>query len=92
VAVLEQAMRELGVRVPYKEVTAAQGKRTRAEPVAALYEQGRVHHVGRFSELEEQLATWTGTKTIRMKSIAPAERPVLAAVRVASARLSTGRV
>ena len=60
ITVLEQAMRELGVRVPYKQVTAAQGKRTRAEPVAALYEQGRVHHVGRFEELEEQLATWTG--------------------------------
>jgi predicted phage terminase large subunit-like protein len=65
VTLLEQAMREAGVRVPYREVTASQGKRTRAEPVAALYEQGRVHHVGRFSELEEQLATWTG---------APAER------------------
>ena len=60
VTLLEQAMREAGVRVPYREVTAAQGKRTRAEPVAALYEQGRVHHVGRFPELEEQLATWTG--------------------------------
>ena len=53
-------MADLGVRVPYHVVSAAEGKRTRAEPVAALYEQGRVHHVGRFSALEEQLCAWTG--------------------------------
>jgi len=34
------------------------GKRTRAEPVAALYEQGRVHHVGTFPTLEDQLCLW----------------------------------
>jgi len=45
--------------VAYKEVHASRGKRTRAEPVAALYEQGRVHHVGSFPELEDQLCTWT---------------------------------
>ena len=45
--------------VPYKEVRASRGKRTRAEPVAALYEQGRVHHVGVFADLETQQTTWT---------------------------------
>jgi len=39
-------------------VRAAQGKRARAEPVAALYEQGRVHHVGRFADLEDQCCSW----------------------------------
>lgn len=39
---------------PYKEVTASRGKVVRAEPVSALYEQGRVSHVGRFASLEEQ--------------------------------------
>jgi phage terminase large subunit-like protein len=39
-------------------VTASQGKRTRAEPVAGVYEQGRVHHVAVFSELEEQMVSW----------------------------------
>ena len=34
--------------LPYKGIKARSGKRIRAEPVAALYEQGRVHHVGRF--------------------------------------------
>lgn len=59
---LEQAMDELGVRVAYSMVTASQGKWTRAEPVAMLYEQGRVHHVGQMDELEEQMVTWTGAK------------------------------
>ena len=39
-------------------VRATRGKLTRAEPVAALYAQGRVHHVGLLAELEDQLASW----------------------------------
>ena len=46
--------------VPIKRIRASRGKRLRAEPVAALYEQGRVHHVGTFSELEDQMASFTG--------------------------------
>lgn len=45
--------------VPVTLVWASKGKHTRAEPVAALYEQGRVHHVGAFPELEGQLTGWT---------------------------------
>lgn len=45
--------------VPYKSVRATRGKKVRAEPVATLYEQGRCHHVGVFSELETQMTTWT---------------------------------
>jgi len=44
--------------VPVRTVTASRSKRVRAEPVAALYEQGRVHHVGLFGELEDQMTTW----------------------------------
>ena len=40
------------------EVNAKQGKRLRAEPIAQLYEQGRVHHVGEFDALERQMVTW----------------------------------
>ncbi|WP_329568719.1 hypothetical protein [Streptomyces sp. NBC_01361] len=40
------------------EVTAKHGKRLRAEPIAQLYEQGLIHHVGRFPQLEEQVVTW----------------------------------
>lgn len=39
-------------------VRAAHAKRARAEPVAALYEQGRCHHVGEFPELESQMVGW----------------------------------
>jgi phage terminase large subunit-like protein len=45
--------------VPVKLVHATRGKRVRAEPVAALYEQGRVFHAQVFAELEDQLLTWT---------------------------------
>lgn len=44
--------------VAYKAVHASRGKLTRAEPIAALYEQGRVHHVGAFPDLEDQMCTW----------------------------------
>ncbi len=49
----------VGPRVTVKLVHATRGKFTRAEPVAALYEQGKVHHVGGFAKLEDQLCTWT---------------------------------
>jgi predicted phage terminase large subunit-like protein len=50
---------QAGERIAYRKVTATRGKQLRAEPVAALYEQGRVHHVGVFERLEEQMLTWT---------------------------------
>jgi phage terminase large subunit-like protein len=56
-------LRTVDQRVPIRKVHASRGKRTRAEPIAALYEQGRVHHVGFLPELEEQLCTWDGTGT-----------------------------
>lgn len=45
--------------VPVELVHASRGKRTRAEPVAMLYEQGRIHHVGLFDRLEDQMCEWT---------------------------------
>ena len=45
-------------RGSYKAVRASRGKRTRAEPVAALFEQQRVSICGAFNELEDQLCTW----------------------------------
>lgn len=47
-----------GDKVAYESVHASRGKAIRAEPVAALYEQGRVHHVGQFPLLEDELCTW----------------------------------
>ncbi len=46
-------------RTPYKSVTASRGKAVRAEPIAALYEQGKVRHVGDFNELEDELAAFS---------------------------------
>lgn len=43
----------------FKEVTASRGKAVRAEPISALYEQGRVHHVGTFPDLEDQMCNFT---------------------------------
>jgi phage terminase large subunit-like protein len=45
--------------VPVKLVHASRGKVVRAEPVSALYEQGRVHHVGRFDKLEDQMCEFS---------------------------------
>lgn len=57
-ALVEALLKTIDKTVAYKAVRAAQGKRTRAEPVSALYEQGRVHHVGSFAQLEDQQCTW----------------------------------
>lgn len=54
---VEATIRTVDLNVPYMAVHASRGKRTRAEPIAALYEQGRVHHVGAFAALEDQLCT-----------------------------------
>jgi phage terminase large subunit-like protein len=48
-------------KVSYKHVNASRGKVVRAEPIAALYEQGKVHHVGALPELEDQLVAFTPT-------------------------------
>ena len=45
----------VGRQVPVTTVWASRGKASRAEPVSALYEQGRVHHVGAFPQLEDQM-------------------------------------
>ncbi len=45
--------------LPFKAVRASRGKIVRAEPVAALYERGIVHHAGSFPELEEQMCSYT---------------------------------
>jgi phage terminase large subunit-like protein len=44
--------------VPVSLVHATMGKRPRAEPVASLYEQGRIRHCGVFADLEDQMTTW----------------------------------
>ena len=55
---VEHTLKTIDPNVPFKAVHASRGKATRAEPVSALYEQGRVHHFGTFPELEDQLCEW----------------------------------
>jgi phage terminase large subunit-like protein len=55
---VEQTIRTVDGSVAYKGVWASRGKRTRAEPIAAMYEQGRIHHVGNLAELENEMTTW----------------------------------
>lgn len=56
---VEAVLRQIDRTVPYRGVHATRGKVTRAEPVAALYEQGRVSHLGRFDALEHQMSLMT---------------------------------
>ena len=58
---VENTLRMVDLNVPYTAVRASRGKVIRAEPVAALYEQkpGRVHHVGAFPVLEDQMCAFT---------------------------------
>jgi phage terminase large subunit-like protein len=56
---VEAVIRAKDRNVPITLVTATRGKVVRAEPIAALYEQGRIHHVGRFDKLEDQMCLFT---------------------------------
>ena len=57
-AMVESTIRSVDKRVPIKLVVASRGKQVRAEPIAAYYEQHRVHHVGEFPTLEDQMTGW----------------------------------
>jgi predicted phage terminase large subunit-like protein len=56
---VERVIRTVDRNIAYRAVRASRGKTVRAEPVAALYEQGRVHHVGLFAALEDQMCSFT---------------------------------
>jgi phage terminase large subunit-like protein len=55
---VERIIRTVDPNAAYKKIHASRGKRVRAEPVAALYEQGRVSHVGMFAALEDQMCMY----------------------------------
>jgi phage terminase large subunit-like protein len=65
-------IKQVSASVPVKMVSASRGKVQRAEPVAAAYEQHRVHHVGSLAKLEDQMTTWTpadGTSPDRLDAL-----------------------
>lgn len=55
---VEFVLQTVDPSVPVKMVSASRGKAVRAEPVAALYEQGKVFHVGRLDALEDEMCQW----------------------------------
>ena len=60
-ALIEHTLRTVDRNIPYREVVATRGKIQRAEPVSALFEQGRVRFARSFPELEDELAAFTGS-------------------------------
>lgn len=58
-ALVESVLPSTQTNLPFKSIHASRGKVLRAEPVAAMFEQGRVHLVGNFPELEDQLTSFT---------------------------------
>lgn len=65
---VENVVRHVDPQISYRAVRASRGKRLRAEPVAALYEQGRVRHVGCFPELEHQMCQFVVANRSGIKS------------------------
>lgn len=57
---VECTLRGIDRRISYRAVRATRGKVRRAEPIAALYERGLVHHVGAFANLEYQMRNYNG--------------------------------
>lgn len=67
-AMVQHVLRTADPSVSYKEVTASRGKIVRAEPIAALFEQGRVSLVNGLSDLEDQLCAMTAEGYVGGKS------------------------
>jgi len=59
---VEATLRAVDPAAAFKAVRASRGKIVRAAPVAALYEKGRVHHLGAFPALEDQMCSFTGER------------------------------
>jgi phage terminase large subunit-like protein len=65
---VEHVIQTARPRTPFKRVTASRGKHVRAEPFSALYEQGKIKHVGYFPELEDEMCAFSTTGYLGGKS------------------------
>ena len=65
---VESVIKNVDPTVKVIKVRASKGKWLRAEPIAGLYEQGRVHHIGSFSTLEDQMCDFDPSGTVEGKS------------------------
>jgi phage terminase large subunit-like protein len=68
---VENTLRMVDPNIPFTAVRASRGKVTRAEPVSALYEQGRMHHIGTFVQLEDQMTNFTSDFDRRAAGYSP---------------------
>ena len=71
---LEMSLRTKRPDLPIKRPNATENKKARAEPIVALYEQGRIHHVGdpsKFALLEEQMTTWVPGEGGKRTKVSP---------------------
>jgi hypothetical protein len=67
---VENTLRMVDPNIPFTTVRASRGKVTR-EPVSALYEQGRMHHVGTFAQLEDHTTNFTADFDRRAAGYSP---------------------
>lgn len=70
-AMVESLIAQVDASVPVRTVHATRSKAVRAEPVAALYERGLVHHVGAFPQLEDQMCEFTGARAVKGSGKSP---------------------
>lgn len=85
-AMVEAVLRTADKNLPVTMVTASRGKIVRAEPVAALYEQGKVSHCGALNELEDQMCAMTGAGYVGEGSPDRADALVWALTNLSEAR------
>ena len=62
---VETVIKSIDKTVPVKKVVSKRGKALRADPVVALYEQGKVHHVGILPDLEDEMTTWDSRESLK---------------------------
>lgn len=90
---VETLVHQIDPAVPLRRVRATRGKALRAEPVAALYEQGKVHHVGLHAALEDQMVLfgtdgWSGKSPDRLDALVWALSDLMLRRRAARLRAS----
>ena len=68
---VEATLRTIKPDVPYRSVTATRGKVVRAEPIAALYERGKIYHAGEFLQLEDQMCSFTSDFNRKAQGYSP---------------------
>jgi phage terminase large subunit-like protein len=88
---IKSVLRNADKNLPLQAVHATRDKRTRAQPIATLYEQRRIHHIGVHAELEDQLCNYdgTGNSPDRLDALVWALTYLFPVTKVAEPRITT---